>query len=351
MSIAIFKTSLKENERRIPIHPEDLDDIPLDVLGSLVFEKGYGEDYGYSDWELVELGARCFAEREDLFTECDFYILPKPVAEDMKKMQLGSVLCGWTHAVQQRDITDIALEKKMTLIAWEEMNHVSKNGRLHVFYRNNELAGYAGVIHYLQLTGLDGQYGSKKKVVIFGYGSVSRGAIYALQGRGFTDITVYTQRQSHLVGDKIPNIVYKSFATESAVEDIRSAEVIFNGILQDVNKPLIYIKDNEDLSLVKNNAAIIDISCDKGMGFYFAEPTTFEKPIIYLERGIKYYSVDHTPTYLWNAASAEISRALVPHLKTIINPELWNTSEIINNAIDIKDGIIINKNIIKFQNR
>ena len=351
MIVGVFKTSLKENEKRIPIHPEHLDELPLDVLGSLVFEKGYGEDYGYSDWDLAEHGARRFAERDELFKICNLYILPKPVAEDMQKMTLGSALCGWTHAVQQRDITDIALEKKMTLIAWEEMNYVNKHGRLHVFYKNNELAGYAGVLHYLQLTGLDGQYGSKKKVVIFGYGSVSRGAIYALQGRGFTDITVYTQRQSHLVGDKIPNIVYKSFATESAVEDIQSADVIFNGILQDVNKPLMYIQDEDDLAQIKDNAAIIDISCDKGMGFYFAVPTTFEKPIIYLERGIKYYSVDHTPTYLWNAASQEISQALVPHLKTIVNRELWNTSDIVKNAIDIRDGMILNENIIKFQKR
>ena len=101
------------------------------------------------------------------------------------------ILCGWTHAVQQRDITDLAIRKKLTLLAWDEMNIENKHGKLHIFYRNNELAGYAGVLHFLELKGMDGHYGPRKNVVILGYGSVSRGAIYALQGRGFNNITVY----------------------------------------------------------------------------------------------------------------------------------------------------------------
>jgi alanine dehydrogenase len=87
------------------------------------------------------------------------------------------------------------------------------------------------------------------------------------------------------------------------------------------------------------------------MGFYFATPTTFEEPIIKLGRGISYYSVDHTPTYLWNAASREISSALLPYLDTIIDPQRWSTEPVINNAIDIRNGVVVNQNINKFQGR
>ena len=350
MKTGVFKTSLKENEKRIPIHPAHIERLSGDILKELLFEEGYGEDYGYSDNQLEQLGCK-FSSRENLFKECNIIILPKPLAADLKQMQDGATLCGWTHAVQQRDITDIAIEKKLTLLAWEEMNHISKNQKLHTFYRNNELAGYAGVIHYLQLAGLDGHYGDRKKVVIFGFGSVSKGAIYALQGRGFNNITVYTQRPTHLVADKNPDVWYKNFNDDDIWEDMYSVNIIFNGVLQDVNNPLMFIKDGNQLAQLRRNCAIIDISCDKGMGFFFAEPTSFEKPIIKLNRGVQYYSVDHTPTYLWNAASREISAALVPYLDTIIEPTKWDDNPVISRSRDIASGLIINQNINKFQKR
>ena len=350
MITGIFKTSLKENEKRIPIHPAHIENISGKILKELLFETGYGLDFGYSDMQLETMGCK-FDTRENLFKKCDIIILPKPLAADLKQMKDGTTLCGWTHAVQQRDIADIAIEKKLTLLAWEEMNHVTKSTKLHTFYRNNELAGYAGVLHYLQLAGLDGHYGERKKVVIFGFGSVSKGAIYALQGRGFNNITVYTQRPTHLVADKNPDVWYKNFNDEDLQDDIQSAHIIFNGVLQDVNKPLMFIQNETELLQMKRNAVIIDISCDKGMGFFFAEPTTFEKPVIKLSRGIQYYSVDHTPTYLWNAASREISAALVPYLECIVDPTKWKSNHTINNSIDIYNGKIHNQNIIKFQNR
>jgi len=350
MKTGVFKTSYKENEKRIPIYPEHIHDISTADLSELVFENGYAEDYGYSDNDLISWGCS-LASREDLFLLCDILILPKPVVKDLEQMRPGTTLCGWTHAVQQRDITELAIRKGLTLLAWEEMNHTSKGGRLHIFYRNNELAGYAGILHYLELKGMDGHYGPRKKVVILGYGSVSRGAIYALQGRGFNNITVYTQRPTHLVSDKNPDVWYKNINNDSIYEDLYTADIIFNGVLQDVNTPLMFIADERGLIKLKDNVNIIDISCDKGMGFYFAEPTSFESPIINLGRGINYYSVDHTPTYLWNAASREISSSLLPYLNTIINPEKWKLNKSINDSIDILDGMIQNVNIIKFQKR
>lgn len=349
MRTGVFKTSYKENEKRIPIYPEHIRKIKRSVREQLVFEEGYGLDYGYSDKDLRDLGCS-LATREELY-QCDTVILPKPVAADLEKLKDGAVLCGWTHAVQQRDIADLAIEKGLTLLAWEAMNLVNKHGKMHIFYRNNELAGYAGILHFLELKGLDGHYGPRKNVVILGYGSVSRGAIYALQGRGFNNITVYTQRPSHLVVDKNPNVWYKSFSTDNLMEDLMGADIIFNGILQDVNAPLTYIKNEAELNALKNNTAIIDISCDKGMGFYFAEPTSFENPIIDMGRGISYYSVDHTPTYLWNAASREISSALLPYLETIVDSSKWINDTVIYNSIDILNGKVINQNINKFQGR
>ena len=70
-------------------------------------------------------------------------------------MRDGQILWGWPHCVQDRAITQLAIDKKLTLIAFEAMNHWASDGGfgLHVFHKNNELAGYCSVIHALALTG------------------------------------------------------------------------------------------------------------------------------------------------------------------------------------------------------
>ena len=68
--------------------------------------------------------------------------------------------------------------------------------------------------------------------------------------------------------------------------------------------------------------------------------------------GIHYYAVDHSPSYLWDSATWEISEALLPHLETVIGgPAAWEADETIRRAIDIRDGVIQNPKILSFQRR
>ncbi len=70
-------------------------------------------------------------------------------------------LWGWPHCVQDEALTQAAIDRRATIIAWEAMNHWNPNGtfNLHVFHQNNELAGYCSVLHALQLAGVTGKYG------------------------------------------------------------------------------------------------------------------------------------------------------------------------------------------------
>ena len=207
--IAILRTSHKEDEQRVPIYPEHLSRIPEDLRLRMVFEQGYGANFGFSDDYFRRYGA-AVGRRETLFADCELIVLPKPMPEDLQQMAPGQVLFGWLHCVQQRAIAQAAIDRKLTLIAWEAMHSWSASGekQLHIFYKNNEIAGYAAVLHCLQLLGIDGHYGPRRKAVVLSYGSVSRGAIYALQGRGFNNIHVFTRRPPHLVADQNPDVYH-----------------------------------------------------------------------------------------------------------------------------------------------
>jgi N5-(carboxyethyl)ornithine synthase len=367
MQLGIVGTSLKENERRVPVFPEHLPRYPESLRKKMVFETGFGQDYGYGDEYFAGLGS-AVASRDALLTECDIVVLPKPLPGDLAKMKAGQVLFGWPHAVQQRDITQLAIDRRITVIAWEAMHHWSPAGEklVHVFYKNNEIAGYAAVLHCLQLVGIDGHYGPTRKVIVLSYGSVSRGAIYALQGRGFKDIRVYTQRPPYLVADQNPDVRHGQYYYSDGgelmarnsdgkefllIEELGYGDIICNGILQDTNKPIVFVKENE-VGKLKPRSVIIDISCDEGMGFSFARPTTFKDPIFQVGDKITYYSVDHTPSYLWSAASREISNALLSYMGIIEAGErAWDAEPTIARAIEILHGVIQNRNILNFQRR
>jgi hypothetical protein len=62
--------------------------------------------------------------------------------------------------------------------------------------------------------------------------------------------------------------------------------------------------------------------------------------------------VDHSPSYLWNSATWEISEALMPYLRPMLSgPEAWKSEEVVDRAIEIRDGVVQNPSILSFQQR
>jgi alanine dehydrogenase len=128
-------------------------------------------------------------------------------------------------------------------------------------------------------------------------------------------------------------------------------DIVVNCVLQDPVAPLIFLTEN-DLTAFTPGSLIIDVSCDTGMGFSWAHPTSFARPVIEVGNGVQYYAVDHSPSYLWNSATWEISEALLPHIETLLaGPVAWNSTPTIFRAIEIRDGVVLNPGILSFQHR
>jgi hypothetical protein len=67
---------------------------------------------------------------------------------------------------------------------------------------------------------------------------------------------------------------------------------------------------------------------------------------------VLYYAVDHSPSYLWDSATWEISSALLPHLETVLEgPAAWDRTPTVHRAIEIREGVIRNPSILSFQHR
>lgn len=367
MKLGIIGTSLKKNEKRVPIHLEHIGLIPAPIRSQLVFESGYADRFGADDAALRALGVE-LASRETLLQEMDAVLILKPMPADFETLRPGGVLWGWPHCVQQRANTQAAIDRRLTVMAMEQMFVRDAHGQRisHPFYKNNQMGGYCGVLHALALMGWDGRYGKPRKAVILSFGAVGQGALAALRGRGFADITVCTQQRADAgAPPELAGCSHRRIETDAQgglvtlepdgarrplIELLAEADLLVNAILQDPNRPVNFV-GTDALPRLKPGLLLLDISCDEGLGFPFSRPTSFDEPMLKFG-SIDYYAVDHTPNYLWECASWEVSQALLPYLSDFLaGPSAWAETEILRRAIEIEAGVVINPEILAFQKR
>ena len=368
LNLAVLARSRKEQERRLPIHPRHIDRIDGDLRQRLYLERGYGEQFGVPDEQLRQQVAG-LTSREDLLADCDIVLLPKPLLQDVKELRRGQVLWGWPHCVQDVDLTQVGIDSRLTMIAWESMNFWSSDGSFdrHVFWANNQLAGYASVLHGMELVGSTGQYGRALRAAVIGSGATGLGAVTALNALGVTDVDLFTHRDVSTIstsGHSVQVTRLEENADDPSRVDalfdtgrtplgraLARYDVVVNCVLQDTEAPLMFVTD-EEVTDFAPGSLIVDVSCDAGMGFAWARPTSFADPLLTVGNGVSYYAVDHSPSLLWNSATWEISEALLPHLRTVMSgPAAWEADETVRRAVEMRAGVICNPRILSFQHR
>ena len=215
--------------------------------------------------------------------------------------------------------------------------------------------------------GTSGHFGPQLRAAVISFGASARGAVAALLAMGVHEVTVLTHRNVPAVASPMPPARLVHYDRNDAdparrpelthpqrgslSEYLARHDIVVNCILQDTEDPLIFVT-NEDLEQFQRGSLIVDVSCDEGMGFEWARPTSFAEPTFTVGRDVHYYAVDHSPSYLWNSATWEISEALVPHLGTVMSGSAgWDGNETIRRAIEIREGVVQNPRILSFQHR
>jgi alanine dehydrogenase len=368
LSLGVIAGSRKENEHRLAIHPLHVERIEAGLGRHVYLERGYGGRFGVPDRQLAGYVAG-FGSRDQLLADCDVVLLPKPLPQDLAAMREGQILWGWPHCVQNEDITQLGIDRQLTLIAFEAMNHWHSDGSfsLHVFHKNNELAGYCSVLHAMQLLGITGEYGRPLRAAVISFGATGRGAVTALNAHGVNDVHVLTHREVAAVAAPVHSARMVHFDRDAdnparchalgesgrvpLAAYLAGFDIVVNCVLQHTGAPLMFVT-GDDLAAFSPGTLIVDVSCDAGMGFSWARPTSFTDPMFTVGSNIHYYAVDHSPSLLWNSATWEISEALLPHLKTVLGgPGAWDADQTIRRAIEIRAGIIQNPDVLAFQHR
>lgn len=313
-----FLISHKDNERRRALLPGDIRNI--EFPDKLFFESGYGKCLGVEDKEYIQAGANIISRQEVMRKDiiCDVKLGD---ADYLDELSNNKILFGWAHTVQNIDFTTNILEKKCTVIAWEEMY---EEGR-YIFYKNRELAGEAGVLQAILYAGI---MPYDAKIAILGNGQTAKGAMRVLSGLG-ANVDVYNRKLEKLFTKKMSEY-----------------DILINCILWDTSRKdrIIY---KEDLKKLKRGAMIIDISCDPYLEIETSHATKISDPV-YVVDGIIHYAVDNTPSIFYKTTTKYISKALSKYIDKLIKDE---KIDVLHNAVVIKNGKIIDKRIEEFRKR
>lgn len=308
--------SHKNGEKRRAILPEDVK--KLNHPECLYFEASYGESVGHSDKEYIDAGSNVVS-REDAM-KCDIITDVKlGDADYLDKLEDGKTLFGWAHAAQGIQFTSKCLEKKFTVVAWEE---IFEKGR-YVFYRNREVAGEAAI---MQAFCFYGKMPYECKIAIIGNGQTAKGALRVLHGLG-ADVDVYGRKLEKLF-----------------LEKKYEYDVIVNCVMWDIsrNDRLIY---REDLKKMKHHSMIVDVSCDPNLEIETSHPSTIEDPVYEVD-GVMHYTVDNTPALFPYTVTKVLSEG---NARMIDNMLAEDYTEALKNAIVIENGHIRSQSIWNFR--
>ena len=306
------------DEKRRAIVPEDIK--KLTYPQNVYIESGFGDVLSLTDEDYKDVGCNVVSREEALNQDivCDPKIGDADYLNDLKK---GQTIFGWVHATQNRDITDKIINNQLTAYGWENM---FEKGR-HVFWQNNELAGEAAILHAFQCYG---QLPFGLSTAIIGNGNTAHGAVRVL----------------NMLGAKV--MQYNRHTEKLLRDEIGQYDVIVNCVLWDTKRKdhIIY---REDLSRMKKDAMIIDVSCDRNGGIETSIPTTIENPT-YKVDGVLHYVVDHTPSLFHKTFTRNNSSVIIPYVEQLM---LDNPGSVLENALLLKDGIVVDEEINRFQER
>ena len=311
--------SHKENEKRRALVPAHI--ARMAHPGQIFIEKGYGDVLGFSDEEYTKLGVHAVSREETL--DKDIVADPKIGDAEYLDSLRDQTVFGWLHAVQNRDITDKIIQGHLSAYAWEDMYEYGR----HCFWRNNEIAGEAAVIHAYMCHGV---FPYNTKAAVLGRGNIARGAVKTLNYMG-AEVVQYDRKTEGLFR-----------------KELGDYDVIVNAILWDTSRK-DHILYRDDLKRMRKGAMIIDVSCDRNGGIETSVPTTIDNPI-YVTEGVTHYVVDHTPSLFWKTATETLSEVFVRYIDFLIE-DIPLKNDVLKNCHSFEQGRILDKRIAEYQGR
>jgi alanine dehydrogenase len=319
-------------------------------------EAGVGA--GFDDREFETAGARVVYSPEEVFMRGDLLLkVARPTREELEWLRPGITVAGLLHLASAReDKTEILLQKKITSIAYEQIQ--LSDGSLPVLRPFSQIGGRmsaAVAARFLQnnwggkgilLGGIPGV--PPAEVVVLGGGTVGMCATSAFTGLG-AHVTVIDKDVNVLqkVYNRFTNVVTMISTKRNIERAIAYADVVVGAVLITGERTPVLIT-REMMQSMKPRSVFIDVSIDQGGCAETSRPTTHDHPT-YVEEGVLHYCVPNMPGVVARTATHAFVNAAMPYILEITNlgvAEAIQQNPAIEKAVNTHAGELVHLTLL-----
>lgn len=285
-----------------------------------------GVGVGFDDHQFEKAGARIVYSPEEVFGRTDLLLkVARPLKDELDWLRPGCAIAGLLHlSSARRDKVDALLEKKITSIAYEQIQQA--DGSLPVLRPLSQIGGAMAAQIAARL--LQNNWGGKgilmggvpgvppAEVVILGGGIVGTYATQMFLGMG-AHVTVIDHNIATLqnLWDRFPGIVTMISTRRNIERATAFADVVVGAVLTPGQRAPIMVT-REMVRAMKPRSVIMDISIDQGGCIETSRPTTHDHPI-FIEEGMLHYCVPNMPGAVARTATYAFENTAMPYIEKI----------------------------------
>jgi alanine dehydrogenase len=311
-------------------------------------ESDAGRGAGFSNVDYERAGGRIVYSNEEAHGRADLVFRVGPItAEEAAWLRPGAIVAGFLHlAARRRPIVETLLEKHITAIAYETIQH--EDGSLPVLTPLSQVAGW--MVPQVAAWLLQNDHGGKgillggvpgvppAEVMIIGAGTVGAAATRAFLGIGATvylldrDLTRLQYIDESCAGGRRPfTMVSHPFNIRKTV---KFADVLVGAVLvPGARTPVVVTR--EMVKSMKPRSVILDVDIDQGGCIETSRPTTHRDPT-FVEEGMIHYCVPNMTAVVARTATHAFNNAMWPLMWEVARLGL---DEALNRLPALKRGV------------
>jgi alanine dehydrogenase len=344
-------TEIKPDEYRVAITPAGVRE--LCARGhEVLIQAGAGLGSALADEQFVAQGATIAADAQAVFDGAELILKVKePQPSEVELLREGQTLFTYLHLAAEPELAEGLRRSGATCIAYETVE--DSEGHLPLLAPMSEVAGkiatQAGAFMLEKPLGgrgilLGGVPGvAAATVLVIGGGVVGMNAAFIAIGMQ-ADVFVFDRSIDRLrelevaFGGRASTVYSSTLAIE---EMLPVADLVIGAVLIHGGRAP-HVISRAQLSEMKRNAVLVDVSIDQGGCFETSRPTTHSDPTFEVD-GITHYCVTNMPGAVPITSTYALTNATLPYALELADgvEQAISGSEELRSGVNVRGGEIV----------
>jgi alanine dehydrogenase len=349
-------TEIKPDEYRVAITPAGVRE--LCTRGhEVLIQAGAGLGSALTDEQFKTQGATILADAQAVFADAELILKVKePQSSEVELLREGQTLFTYLHLAAEPRLAEGLRRSGATCIAYETVE--DGEGRLPLLAPMSEVAGkiatQAGAFMLEKPLGgrgilLGGVPGvAAATVLVIGGGVVGMNAAFIAIGMQ-ADVFVFDRSIDRLrelevaFGGRASTVYSSTLAIE---EMLPQADLVIGAVLIHGGRAP-HVISRAQLSEMKRNAVLVDVSIDQGGCFETSRPTTHSDPTFEVD-GITHYCVTNMPGAVPITSTYALTNATLPYALELADgvEQAISGSKELQSGVNVRAGEIVHPAVV-----